>query len=168
MNIAFHDDIKPEFLYELMRKQRLLPDAYAKDPTLILNLVDRATTVSLSEGEELLGLVLGVKHTPEALNLMVFIINKSLPWADLAGVQEQLRERWFEGAISRVQAIFPVSRKNTRKFLAHLGFIEETRGCGLRNTFNYGDHHEACTVMSLLPSDPIKTFHVERSVAHAS
>lgn len=161
LTIQRFERVQPEFLFELMSKQRLLPDVITRNPPLLVNIAQNSKVTLVQGGGEDKILFLETAKAPEVLDLFVFIVDREVmkQKEDISALQTELREIWFEPVYHRarrVQSFVPASRKNTKRLLLALGFVQETRDCGLRELLKFGPKLEASIVMGLLPSDPYR------------
>lgn len=162
LSIQRFDKVSPEFLFELMSKQRLLPDTIANNPPVLVSIAENSKLTLIQDDESDKVLFLETRKARGILDLFVFIIDREVMKQkdEISALQKELREIWFATSsndVRRVQAFVPVSRKNTKRLLLALGFVQETRDCGLRELLRFGPKVESSVVMGLLPSDPYRT-----------
>ena len=169
--VTRHNGIRPDFLFEMMEKQRLLPEWVSINPSSIVDLANRCKVNTISEDEIIYAMMIEFIVMPGVKDLLVFVLDKGIMRRkdEIAELQDKLRANWFEEGMRRVQVSVPLSRKNTKRILLYMGFVQETRDCGLRNLMKYGPKQESCIIMGLLPSDPLRKLEVieEPELTHA-
>ena len=154
-----HPSINPEELYELMRRNKMLP--YHLGPVGMIEavrglaMVSRYGLVLNDEGAVMASFL----YFPIALGLLGFTWIPEIKYLhrdhrdDLAGLGTELRAVWFRNGIHRVESHVPVSRSQTVKALRAIGFRQETRD-GIREIVDFGLGPEPMTLLGLLASDP--------------
>lgn len=167
--LEFHDYIDGEFLLALMEKHRLLPDTAAHNPALLKLFAESSRCVSIRDETEYKVFLLETPINPGVIDLTCFILDRDVikRRGEIESFQEELRAHWFSNGVRRVQGYIPITRKNTKRLFVFLGFIQETRDCGLRNLFKINGREESCIAMGLLPNDPIRTNDFKAEVMNA-
>lgn len=161
----------PEELDRLLRKHHLLSVALRLHPQLVAAMAAGSRVNVMHEDSEILGVMVETPlPDPTLLEVLIVPEVRRLHQAkdELAELSTRLRQSWFgNSGFRRIQAAIPSSRIHTKKIFKAMGFVEETRDCGLRNSVNLGKEYEAMTVLGLLPSDPEKKpFAARAEVSH--
>jgi hypothetical protein len=147
-------------LYTLLHRHKLLPDSL-KDPHVAMAYAQILNLGILHDGgERPLAALLETCPEPGVVGITFIteVARLHLRKAELIEVSLQLRERWFEqyGAY-RVECRIPVERTQSQRSLKHMGFRMETLPKGIRNATVYEGKPVSLCIMSLLPTDPVKS-----------
>ena len=149
----------PVEMDNLLRKHHLLSTALRLHPQLVASLSMASRVNLLHEDSEILGVMVETPMPdPAILEVMIVPEVRKLHQNrdELSELASRLRKSWFGNGFQRVQAVVPLSRIHTKKIFKAMGFVEETRDCGMRNSVNLGKEYEAMCVLGLLPGDPEK------------
>jgi hypothetical protein len=168
--IEFHNDIDPSFVLAMMEKHRLLPDAMRANPATIAAFANASACIAITDDEDYKAFILETVLAEGVMDLTAFVLDREIikKRGEIESFQYILRDKWFgSGEIRRIQTYIPITRKNTKRLFVYLGFIQETRDCGLRSLLKINGKEESCVAMGLLPGDPIRENVVQAEVIHA-
>lgn len=154
------EQLDGEMLYNLLSRHKLLPDSL-KDPNICMAYAQILNIGFLhDEGPKPLAVLLEMSPEPGVVGISFIteVARLHQRKAELIEVSHVLRDRWFNGfGAYRVECRVPVDRTQSLRCLRHLGFRLETLPKGLRNaTLHHGKPVSLC-VLSLLPSDPVRS-----------
>lgn len=158
------EELDGAMLYNLLNRHRLLPDAL-KDPHVCMAYASIVTLGLLHDGgSRPLASILETCPEPGVVGILFMTETARLNARrnELIEVSLSLRDRWFNqyGAY-RVECRVPLERTQSLRCLKHMGFRLETLPKGIRNATRYGGELVSFSLMSLLPSDPVKSLSVE-------
>jgi len=163
--------ISPAELYELLRRNNLLPQGIGNIALLaqIKSLAERGVYLLVVDDTGVLASTLTMRQDPGTLAFYWIPEVKALHTRrdDLIDLSASLRELWFTEGIKRVEARVAASRRQTFKALITMGFKNETANGGLRNAVNYGNGDEMMHILGLLPTDkPLEKRKILEEVAN--
>jgi hypothetical protein len=165
------ENFAPEAFFGLLHRKHLLTLPVRNNPGLLVPIVLEGDFHAICEGDRVAAYLIETRTYQEGtLDLSVIPEDKTLCLhrEELAGLSEELRNRWFatEGW-SKVQSSVAKSRQNTRRTLAALGFVCETRSLGIRQGITLGKEPEPLMIYGLIPTDPIPDVSFMKEAANA-
>lgn len=165
------DNFAPEAFFGLLHRKHLLTLPVRNNPGLLVPIVLEGDFYGICEGDRVAAYLIETRtYQAGTLDLSLVPEDKTLCLHrdDLAAIAPQLRDRWFgsEGW-SKVQSSVAKSRQNTRRTLAALGFVCETRSIGIRDGITLGKEPEALMIYGLMPCDPLPDGTLNKEVSHA-
>lgn len=160
-----------DMLFRLLERKHLLTLPVRNNPTLLVAPVMEADFYGFFDGDRVGAYLMEARSIdPGTLDLTLIPEDKTLCLHahELLEISAGLRDRWFgQEGWSKVQASVAKSRKNACRTLSALGFVCETRGCGIRNGITLGKDPEPLHVYGLLPDDPYPVVMQETEHAEA-
>lgn len=162
MKIIWMEEIDPLQLKGMFDHHRLISGLLRVHPELFVALAQTAKMccIASTEGEPAAWVLTIAMGEPGVLELIT-VAEKAMgeiPRDEFEVISMELKEFWFEKMeAKRVQCPVPLKRARTLRMLRRMGFHEETKQAGLRNSVDFGNGYESVAILALIDSDSAKS-----------
>jgi hypothetical protein len=161
MKVIWIDTIDPLQLKGMFEHHRMVSGLLRIHPELFsaLSQTAKMCCVSSEEGEPAAWILTIAMGEPGVMELIA-VAEKAMgeiPRNEFEIISDELKSFWFTGlGAKRIQCPVPLKRARTLRMLRRMGFHEETKQAGLRNSVDFGNGYESVAILSLIDTDGAK------------